>query len=138
MAASLPVVIASNQGVFSVSEDAKGSSGGCVQFKVNSAATTNATSAKTVATRLYGYCLQNNAATWAYLKFYNLNVAPTVGSSTVVSIVGIPPGGTVSYSSSVGVYMSLGVAYSIVLNPIDTDANPLAAANTVTGTIYTA
>lgn len=127
MANSIRVAIASDQTAVKTIADASALSGGVTGFKVLSAATTNATSVKASPGRIYSAQFSNSSNAYRYVKFYNLAVAPTVGTSTVLSIVGVPPGGRASLTSTQGLYCSVGIAFSIVANPADADATAVGA-----------
>lgn len=110
--------------------------GGVAGAKVLSAATTNATVVKAGPGRIYSVQVSNSSNAYRYIKFYNLAVAPTVGTSTVLSIVGIPPGGRASLNSPQGLYCSVGIAYSIVAGAADNDATAVGATEIVGSITY--
>lgn len=134
MANSLRVAVASDQTAIKGALDATAVTGGVLGFKVLSAATTNATSVKTTAGRVYSCQFHNTANAYRYVKFYNLATAPTVGTSTVMSIVGVPPGGRASLTSTQGIYCSAGIAYAITAGVADNDTTAVGA-NEVGGSI---
>jgi hypothetical protein len=95
--------------------------------KVLSAASTNATSLKGSAARLYGYALTNTSAALKYVKFYNKATAPTVGTDTPVKTIAIPAGQCVVVTSDVGVAFSTGLGLAITGAAADNDATAVAA-----------
>jgi len=79
-----------------------------------SAASTNATSVKSSAGTLGTILLSNTSASWRYVKFFNLSVAPTPGTSTPVWQAPIPPNSSIDITSTVqGFRLSTGIAYAI-------------------------
>lgn len=102
--------------------------------KVLTAATTNATSVATGSRRLYGMTLGNTSAGWRYVRLYNLAVAPTVGTSSPVMVIPIPPGGAANLEFVVPVSFSTGLAYAITAAAADLDTT-VTVANDVVGTI---
>jgi hypothetical protein len=99
-----------------------------------SAATTNPTVVKAGAGRLLGYVLTNNAASKVYVKFHNQTTAPTAGTGVVRS-VGIPAGGTVTFSLEGGIAFSTGIALTTVTGAADAD-NTAVALNDIVGDIF--
>ncbi len=103
--------------------------------KIQSAASTNATLIKATAGRVFGWTLTNTTASVKIVRLYNLTVAPTVGTSTPVNNIVIPPNGTVTQSVPVGLSHATGISYSITGGLPDLDATAVAA-NDVIGSIY--
>lgn len=134
MAQSMKVVIASDQSAVKTVLDASASTGGVSALKILSAASTNATLVKGTPGRIYSAQFSNTANAYRFVKFYNLASAPTVGTSTVASIIGIPPGGRATLNTPQGIYCSAGIAYSIVTGAGDADATAVGA-NEVAGSI---
>lgn len=96
---------------------------------INSAATTNATSVKASAGTLYSITASNTGASAAYVKLYNLAVAPTVGTSTIVITIPVPAGGTVNIPfGTTGFRFTTGIALSITGAAADADTTAVAAA----------
>src|SRR5574343_280551 len=54
---------------------------------LNSAATTNATAVKTSSGNLYAISISNAAASPRFVKLYNKNAAPTVGTDVPVLVI---------------------------------------------------
>lgn len=103
--------------------------------KILASATTNATSAKASAGRVFGWQLTNTTAAAKYVRLYNLAVAPTVGTSTPVYNIVLPANATVNASFPMGIGHSTGIAYAITNAIADLDATAVAA-NDVLGAIY--
>lgn len=103
--------------------------------KILAAATTNATSAKASAGRVFGWQLTNTTAAAKYVRLYNLATAPTVGTSTPVYNIVLPANATVNASFPMGIAHSTGIAYAITNAIADLDATAVAA-NDVLGAIY--
>jgi hypothetical protein len=101
--------------------------------RVQSAATTNATSVKTSSGVLNQAILTNNAATIAYIKFYNKASAPVVGTDVPIATFSIPANGVpLVITPPVGIAFSTGIAYAITGAAADADATAVAV-NQVTG-----
>jgi hypothetical protein len=95
---------------------------------LSSAATTNATSLKASAGRLFKIRGLNNAASIRYLKLYNKASAPTVG--TDVPVITIPLRASADFDIDLGVYgyfFSTGIAYAITGAVADADATAIVA-----------
>lgn len=104
---------------------------------VNSAATTNATAVKASAGKLYSITASNTGAAVAYVKLYNLAVAPTVGTSTIVLTIPVPAGGTVNIPfGAAGLQFSTGIALSITNLGTDADATAVVAAQVKVASSY--
>lgn len=99
----------------------------------SAAATTNATSVKSSAGRVYKITGYNAAAAVRYLKIYNKASAPTVG--TDVPVVTIALKATDSFNidfSNIGQYFATGIAYALTTGSADSDTGALTLAD-VTG-----
>lgn len=99
--------------------------------KINSAATTNATSQKATIGRVMTYEFANTGATWAYVKFYNKATAPTVGTDIPLFVVAVPPGGRSEFFSPYAKAFSTGIGYAITGGAADTDTTAVAAGQVV-------
>jgi hypothetical protein len=102
--------------------------------KVLSAASTNATSLKGSVGKVVSWLFGNSAATWRYFKLYNKATAPTVGTDVPLFTIGIPPGGSVPFASSIGVQFATGIAYAITAGASDADT-AVVGANEVVGIV---
>jgi hypothetical protein len=109
--------------------------GAATVAKVTSAATTNATSVKASAGRLLGYQFTNTTAAIKVVRFYNLSVAPTVGTSVPYFVLYLPASATVNFNFLIGLSFATGIAYAITNAIADLDATAVAA-NDVLGSIY--
>lgn len=109
---------------------------GLTVAKINSAATTNATSTKTSQARLLGWSLTNTSAATKYVRFYNKASAPTVGTDSPFFPVAIPPTENVSHSHVQGITFSLGLGYSITGGATDLDNTAVAAGDVVGAFFY--
>ena len=108
---------------------------GTIPYKIRSAATTNLTSIKATAGRLYGWRLKNTGAAAAYVKFYNKASAPVLATDVPVFVIDLAPGETVDQSAiTVPVSFATGIAMSITGGMADTDATAVAA-DQVRGTL---
>lgn len=95
---------------------------------ISAAATTNATSAKAAAGRLYTVIGYNAAATARYLKFYNKASAPTVGTDTPIFTIYLPPTTSVALDFP-GFHFTTGIAYALTTGSADADTGALTAAD---------
>ena len=109
--------------------------GAATVAKVIAAASTNATSVKASAGRLVGFTLTNTSASFKFVRFYNLAVAPTVGTSVPYHVVGLPPNSTIVSNRDGGVSFSVGIAYAITGLVADLDTT-VTAANDVIGSVF--
>ena len=107
---------------------------GLTETRVNSAATTNATSAKTSAGNVGVIKLFNVAAYPVFMKFYDKASAPTVGTDTVKWTIPIAAGGGYCDEMLRGEHFSTGIAWAITKNQADSDTTAIAAGD-VTGII---
>lgn len=129
MAASAPVVIASDQSVIPTTPRA-GTTGGATPFKLISAATTNATTVKASAGQLYSIIAIGTTANIRYLKFYNKASNPTVGTDIPVLTIPIPgntQGAGVAIHFTVGTVFSTGIALAITAGVTDADSAAVGA-----------
>lgn len=99
---------------------------------VQSAAGTNAASVKTSASRvgkIYGY---NAAASGRFLKLYNKNSAPVVGTDVPVLTIALKAQDVFNIDvSALGIWFSVGLAYAITGGVTDADTTPVAANDVV-------
>lgn len=130
-AQGLPVNIVSGSVGVTSTTIAAGSAtiGGLTAIKVLSAATTNATTVKASAGRIYGYSFANFTAAWKFVRFYNKATAPTVGTDAPLMTVAVPPNGTADFEQTVPISFATGIGYSITGAVADLDATAVAAAD---------
>lgn len=102
--------------------------------RVQSAATTNATSVKASSGVINHIAVGNNGASAAYLKIYNKASAPTVGTDVPIATLLIPAGSTIAPPIPAGIPCSTGIAYAITGAPADADTTAVLI-NQVTGFI---
>lgn len=100
------------------------------------AATTNATSAKASAGKVYGWALYNDNASEVYLKLYNKASAPTVGTDTPVITFAIPAGGAANVEFAHGITFSTGIAWAVTTGITDADTTAVSANTGVTNLFY--
>lgn len=95
---------------------------GITAYKLQSAATTNATSVTAVSTVLRNLNAYNTTATIYYLKLYNKASAPTVGTDVPVMTIPLAVTPTPTMPSlPAGLLFPLGLALAITLNATDSD-----------------
>lgn len=92
----------------------------------SSAASTNPTSAKASAGRLFHANGYNSSATVTYLKFYNKASAPTVGTDTPVLTLALPPTAVFAYDLA-GFRFATGIAYGLTTDAADAGTTAVAA-----------
>lgn len=133
---AVPVVVAASGAATSVSvinATSTNATNGLTPHKLISAATTNLTSVKTSQGRISGGIITNAAASWRYVKFFNKNAAPVIGTDVPILTVGIPPNGQVHLGSvfdQYGIHFTAGIAYALTTGPTDAD-NVAVGANEV-------
>jgi hypothetical protein len=109
--------------------------GGATIKHVIAAAGTNATSVKASAGRVIGWSFSNTTATYKYVRLYNLATSPTVGTSTVIQTIGIPPNGIAQMNFPGGIGYATGIALSITGAAADNDTT-VVVANDVVGDLF--
>jgi hypothetical protein len=107
---------------------------GTVNARVKSAASTNATSVKASAGKLFGVTVYNTTAAAKFLKLYNKASAPTVGTDTPVMTIPVPANGVAGYSNPIGKAFATGIAYAITGAVADSDTTQTAV-DDVTGAL---
>jgi len=108
--------------------------GAASRLHLVSAAGTNATIVKNTPGRLIGFCLGNNGAAAAYVKFHNQTTTPTAGTG-VVQTIRIPAGGTVVGHFTGGIAFSTGIGLTTVTGAADADATGVAL-NDIVGDVF--
>lgn len=107
-------------------------SGFAIYHTLISAASTNATSLSTGTTTVGTLYVTNTSASFKYLKLFNLSAAPTVGTSTPVLNLPIPPNSTIDFSASyAGVSFTSGLSYAITGGSALLDATAVAAGDVI-------
>lgn len=96
-------------------------------FTVNSAATTNGASIKTSAGNLYGISAMNASATTKFVRFFNKNSAPTVGTDVPIMVVAVPATSSKEIQYVPAVRFTTGIAVAITGGAAATDATAVAA-----------
>lgn len=95
---------------------------------VSSAATTNATVAKSSAGRVYALRAYNTTTSIIYLKLYNKATTPTVGTDVPVVTLALKPQDQFALDFGlIGQSFASGISYSITANPADNDNTAIAA-----------
>lgn len=115
-----------------VGNQARATTGGIVApFRLlSSAATTNATLVKNAAGRMFLIMGRNNAAVIRYLKFYNKNSAPTVGTDVPVLTIALDASAKFEIDlNPYGQFFTTGIAFAITGAVADNDTTAIAAAD---------
>ena len=93
------------------------------------AASTNATSVKASAGKIYRIDAFNSDTVGYWVKFYNKASAPTVGTDVPVATKFVPAGGGFVIESTVGIPYTTGIALAATLNATDADTTVVTNAN---------
>lgn len=108
--------------------------GGSTPYKLNSAASTNATSVKGSAGQVYMITASNVGSGVAFLKLYNKASAPTVGTDTPILVFLIPVASTAANGAgtnipvpSCGLAFGTGIAFAITGGAADSDTTAVGA-----------
>lgn len=102
-----------------------------------SAASTNATLVRNAACQLYGWYITNTNASVCYVKFYNKNTSPTVGTDTPVMTYLIPASGQgANAMSTMGITFGTGLGIAITTGPTDADTGAVAANEVIVNLYY--
>lgn len=96
---------------------------------LSAAASTNATSAKAAAGRIFQVSGYNANAAARYLKIYNKASAPTVGTDTPVITKYLPPQAAFVFDWLNGYALGTGIAYALTTGSADADTGALTAAD---------
>ena len=92
------------------------------------AATTNPTSVKTSAAKLALIMGYNAATSVRYLKIFNKNAAPTMGTDTPVLNLPMPPSALFRFDlADIGLHLTSGLAFAITTGSADKDATAVTA-----------
>lgn len=111
--------------------------GGHSLHRLLSAASTNATSIKASAGKLYGIIASNIGVAPAYVKFYNKASSPTVGSDTPVMTIMVPANqGGIARELLIGVPFGVGLAMAVTGGAADADTTAVAANEVIVHTLY--
>lgn len=97
--------------------------------KVICAASTNATSVKASAGKIYRIDAFNSDTVGYWVKFYNKASAPTVGTDVPVATKYVPAGGGFVIESTTGIPYTTGIALAATLNATDADTTVVTTAN---------
>lgn len=97
--------------------------------KVICAASTNATSVKASAGKMYYLTAFNSDTVGYWVKLYNKASAPTVGTDVPVVAMYAPPGGGFVIPQVLGAYFSTGIALATTLLATDADTTAVTNAN---------
>ncbi|CAB5155703.1 hypothetical protein UFOVP149_24 [uncultured Caudovirales phage] len=104
---------------------------------LNSAATTNATSVKATAGRLFSVAVSNQNAAARFVKLYNKASAPTVGTDIPVMVIPLAASSAqVIDFGAFGSQFALGIAYAITGLIADADTTVVTAGDTKVSMMY--
>lgn len=114
-------------------------SGGLDIFRLISANTTNATSVKASAGQIYNIVASNTNNAVRFLKIYDSNTAPTVGSDIPIMTLALPGLGhgiSTAVSFVLGVQCFNGIAFALTTAVADTDTTAVGADEIVVNILY--
>jgi hypothetical protein len=95
--------------------------------RLASLATTNATSVKPTAGKVYRILLYNSNASIRYLKIYNMTTPPVVGTDIPLVTLALPATALYSQDLSIPISCSSGIAYAMTGGVADTDTTAITA-----------
>ena len=98
---------------------AASTTGGDSVYKLVSAATTNASNIVTGQHKVTGWYIYNSNASARKVNLYNLNVSPTVGTSTIAVAIVVPGLAATNVSFPNGIDFSTGISISTVTELTD-------------------
>lgn len=99
----------------------------CSVSRIVSAATTNATVAKSSPGVVVGWVFGNINAAVRYLKLYNKATAPTVGTDTPLVVIPLPAGAAGHVGLPFPIAFSAGISYGLTTGIADNSAAAVAA-----------
>ena len=102
---------------------------GLIAFKLVTAATTNPTSVKASAGKVYLLDMFNSDTVGYWVKMYNKASAPTVGTDVPVASRFVPAGGGAVIATAEGIPFTTGIAFGTTLNATDSDTTVVTTAN---------
>jgi hypothetical protein len=133
---TLPALVAGTAAIGDVGLQLRANATGAATVsKFTAAATTNAASVKASAGRVVGWNLYNTTAAIKVFRFFNLAVAPTMGTSSPAFVVPIAPNSASSVSIPAGIAFTTGIAIACTGAIADLDTT-VTAANDVVGEIF--
>lgn len=141
MAASAPVVIASNQTAVPISGTltanlSSSATGGDTTFHLVSAANTNPTNIKASQGVVTGWYIYNSNASARKVNLYNLNVSPTVGTSTIAVAIIVPGLAATNVSFPDGIDFGTGISISTVTELTDAGTTAVALNDLIINLFY--
>lgn len=137
MQVSNQITLATGTNTYGAVYGAVRTTGGATPYTLISAASTNATSVKASAGTVYGIQATNNTTTIAFLKLYNTNAAPTVGTTVAVKTILLPANSTtVVPIGPAGLAFGTGIALAITGAGTTADTTAVAAAQVIANLDY--
>ena len=110
-------------------------SGGCSNYHVVSAASTNTANIKASAGQIYSVSVFNNVGYPVYVKFHNTAGTPTAGTGVVFTL-GVQAGSERTFSLPAGLTFATGIGISIVKDITDAGTTAVAASDCVVDVSY--
>jgi hypothetical protein len=108
--------------------------GGLSTLKRISTADTNAATVKATSGKVFGWSISNVNAAARFVKLYDLNVAPTVGTDVpklTILVPGATTGGLAVHNIPAGLAFGKGISIAITTVAADNDATATAAAEQI-------
>lgn len=109
---------------------------GSTLMKLETTASTNATSLKASAGNVVGWQFTNRSASERTVKLYNKASAPTVGTDATLMKWVLPAGSIMNNPVTPGIYCSTGIAVAVTTGYLDTDTTGTAAGDVVGHILY--
>lgn len=86
--------------------------------------------------RLYGYSIGNSDTSWAYVKFYDVGMTPSVGSDTPAMTLAVPPGETIHASFPMGISFINGLGLGTTSGPDDLNTGAVSFETVTINLVY--
>lgn len=100
-----------------------------------STASTNSAIVKAGAGRVLGWVFGNTTASWRYVRIANVATLPVPGTTTPAQTIAIPPNGTATALSDVGIGYSAGIGIWATAAAADADTT-VTGVNDIVGDLF--
>ena len=110
--------------------------GGYLVYSALSAASTNATVVNAASCQLYGWYLFNTSSALKYVKVFDLNNTPVVGTDKPVVRIPLPASSGANVEFGAGIRLFRGLAFAVTGGAADTDTTAVAANDVVVNLMF--